>query len=1104
MGKRFLWSIMWLLMAAPAICQVTSGSITGFVIDQKKEGMPGATLEAVHLPSGTKYGSVTLTDGGFQIQNMRTGGPYRVTVSYPGYEQATFADIWLVLDEPYELRAVLQQEGRELQGVTVSAARNSGERTGAGINISQEQLNALPTITRSVTDFTRLTPQSGPGFSTGLNNGNSFAGRDGRYNNVQINGANFNNSFGLNTALFPGSAQPVSLDALSEVRVSISPYDVRQSGFTGANINAVTRSGTNTMMGSAYMYWRNQNFSGVHVGDADLPDQGGATNNIYGFRLGGPIIKDKLFFFVNAEHERFIYSGVSWIASRNGISGPNVSSVPADSLELLAAYLRNKFGYEPGAYEDYGNTFTNKNTKFLARLDYNVSRKHKLYLIYSQMNASEDQQVHPSSAAGSRVSNNRIGPNSLVFENSNYSFDHVVRSLTAELASNFSGRLANQLLASYSYVQDKRRTPGELFPFVDIARSSANINDNYISFGTELFSYGTDIKNTNFSLVNNLSYSTGSHFVTFGLSYEYTGFANSFMPYGNSYYRFASVSDFINDRAPVVFGYTYPYQEQEGNSYVKAKYGQGSLYLQDKYHFTRDFVVTAGIRLEMPFYTYALPSNRYIDTLMLPDAEGNKQHYDVSNWPRQRLLASPRLSFNWDINGQRRYQLRGGTGIFTGRVPFVWFTNQPGNTGTLTNQVQITNAAALTSFGFNPDARNPLSGLPQDTINKYFPQHAGASVPGQIALVSPDFRMPAVWRSNLSLDFRLPLGLSATAGVIYTKDIIGVYQRNANLPAASGQLNNGSDQRDYWSSNRIYNNVSGVYVLENTNKGESYSASIGVSRTVVKGLSGIAYYTATYSADISSNPGSQPNSAWNALPSTSSPNEQALGTSQYLTPHRIIAALSWRLEYRKHFATTISVLYEGCSAGRFSYLYNADINKDGTNADLIYIPKDANELQWADIKDKDGNVVYTAAQQAAAFNTYIDQDRYLSDHRGAYAGKYAAKYPFYSRFDVKLLQDVFFKLGKQQHTLQLSADLMNAGNLLNPSWGVQQRLVVGGGNAAPILNVATAGNETTQPIYQMPVVTDTKGKLVLPYQTFTDNVSPVSTWALQLGVRYLF
>jgi hypothetical protein len=1111
--KTFLrYLVLGILLLVPGLwasAQVTSSNIAGFVHDDSTKAMPGAVVRAIHEPSGTTYGTSANADGTYNIQNLRVGGPYRIEVSYVGYINKTFRDIYLNLGETYQLNVTLNEsENVSLQDVIVTGGRNpllNNQRTGATTNVGVTQLQTLPTVSRSLTDFTRLSPQSGPSFSSNLNNGNTFGGRDGRYNNVQINGANFNNAFGLNSNLLPGgSAQPISLDAIEEIQIGIAPFDVRQGDFTGANVNAVTRSGTNTFTGSAYTYLRNQNFTGVHVAETDLPPQASTTNHIYGARIGGPIIKNKLFFFVNGEYEKYVYPGVTWIASRPGVTGPNVSRASAAQLDSVAIRLR-ALGYDPGAYENYGNNFTNKNTKFLARVDYNISDKHKLYVSYSQLNATEDNPVNATSAAGSRVTNNRIGSNALTFANSNYGIDHIVQSATAELTSTFSSKLSNQFLATFSNIRDQRTSPGSPFPFIDIVTGGtpALRNDNIISAGYELFTYQNDLKNKNLNILNNLTYNLGRHSLTGGLQYEYMTFGNSYLPYGTGYYRYASVSDFVNDRTPIVFGYTYPYAEQGGNSFVKVNYGEGSAYVQDRFSLNNRLTLTGGVRLELPFYMNKLLSNQYIDTLNLPDENGRITNYDVSKWPGSRLLASPRIAFNWDAFGDRRLQVRGGTGVFTGRIPFVWFTNQPGNTGTLTNQVVLASnvnadTAILNRMRFNPDPAAVAAANPSR-----FPQQGGTGVPGTIALVSPDLRMPQIWRSDLAVDAKLPLGLIGTAEAIYTRDLRNVYMRNANLPDAQASMADGENTRPYWTRNRIYNNITGVYVLENTNKGESFVFSIGVARPMRKGFYGSLYYTATYAKDISSNPGSQPGSVWNGLPNTSSPNDIVLGPSQYLTPHRVVGNISYRFEYAKHFATTASLYYEGASLGRFSYTYNTDLNNDGVNADLIYIPNNANELTFTDIKASNGAVLFTAAQQVDAFNAYMDQDKYLSRHKGGYAERYGAKYPFYSRFDLKLLQDVFTDLGKRRGTLQISMDMMNAGNFINPNWGVQQALTVGSANTSSILK-PTVNSTTRTATYQMETVLDNNGRTVLPTSSFKDFYNTASTWYMQLGLRLIF
>lgn len=1098
-------TLLFLFLGLGSIAQVTSSSLTGFVKDETNQGLPGATVRATHQPSGTTYGTATQNDGSFNIQNMRVGGPYRVEVTYIGYDTKTFDNIFLTLGEPYQLNAAMTQGAiTTLQEVSVTGGRNpilNNQRTGASTNISTQQLTAMPTISRSITDFTRMTPQGGASFSTStsLNNANAFGGRDGRYNNVQINGANINNAFGLSNDLLPGgSAQPISLDAIEEIQIGIAPYDVRQSNFTGANVNAVTRSGNNNFSGSAYTYWRNQTFNGRHVGDRDLPEQLNRTNNIYGARIGGPIIKNKLFFFVNGEYEKADLPGNTWVASRPGASG-NVSRTSADSLDIVSNYVKNKYGYDPGPYENYKN-FQNKNTKFLARIDWNISDKHKLFVSYNQLDATSDVLVNntsrPSGIAANN--NNRVGPGSMSYQKSNYGFEDKVKIFSAELSSNFKSNLSNQLLVTYTRIQATRTSDSDPFPFVDIARGpgTSQRSDNQISLGYELFSYANDLKNNTFTAIDNLTWTKGRHEVTAGLQFDYLTFGNSFLQFGTGYYKYASVQDFINDRAPIGFAYTYPFS---GNTYVELNFAQAGVYIQDKINVTKRLSLTGGIRVDMPFYLNDLPANSAIDTLMIPTGNGGeRKRYSSADWPDQKPLFSPRLAFNWDATGNRQVQLRGGTGIFTGRLPFVWFTNQAGGIGTLINTTVIADAASLNQIKFETDPNAIRNQLPSK-----FPSDGSKSLPSEISLVDPDFKFPQVWRTNVGVDVKLPFwNLVGTGEIIYTKDINNVRQRNANLPVAQANLANGADTRPYWTNNRVYNGISsGLFILENVNKGEAFSFTVGLSRPARKGIFGSLYYTATFAEDISSNPGSRASSSWQNLPNTSSPNEVVLSTSQYLTPHRLVGSLSYRFEYAKHFGTTLSVFYEGASLGRYSYMYTADINGDGVGNDLIYVPNSAEELTWQDYTT--GGQTFTKQQQMDAFNKLLNNDKYLDSHRGGYASRYGSKYPFYHRFDARLLQDVFTNIGKRRGTLQFSIDMLNIGNFLNPDWGVQQRLAVGSGNNATLLR-PTVNATTKEVTYQLQTTTDANGKTVLPSSIFTDDFSTNSTWGMQLGLRLIF
>ncbi len=625
MKKNLLSALLMLLCSVSLYAQVTTSSITGTVRDAKGEPLIGATVKAVHVPSGSVYAASTNTDGRFNMANMRIGGPYTIDVSYIGYQTQTITDVSLRLGNPYSLNAALNETGTTLQEVSVTGERSqifNAARTGAATNVTSEQITTLPSISRSLTDFTRLTPQS---------NGNGFAGRDGRFNNVQIDGANFNNGFGLSSDLLPGrSIQPISIDAIEEVQVNIAPYDVRQSGFTGAGINAVTRSGNNEFSGSAYGFYRNEDFVGYRINGESLPDPNETSSHTLGFRLGGPIIKNKLFFFINGETIESKGTNPSavnpWKPSDNGIANPeqNIARTTRADLEAVKNHLINTWGYDPGAYENYANENGSKGTNFLARIDWNINANHKLAVRYNQAIGEQGSLVNgasgpqPRSGGGNNSAFNRVSQNSIAFSKTMYNTEDVVRSGSLELNSTLNSRLSNQLLATYSRIQQTRTSPSELFPMVDIGDGTGGNSAyfNYMTFGYELFSFGNDVLNNNYSVTNNLTYLAGKHTLTGGLTFESQKFGNQYIRMGTSYYRYNTVADFLttgtpNEVAPIMFGLTYPYEGQD--PYAPIVLGTAGIYLQDKYDVTDRLTVTVGARGDLPIYMNDLTANPSID-----------------------------------------------------------------------------------------------------------------------------------------------------------------------------------------------------------------------------------------------------------------------------------------------------------------------------------------------------------------------------------------------------------------------------------------------------------------------------------------------------------
>lgn len=1062
--------LVGILFAFQGFAQVTTSSISGIVTDGKGSELPGATVVAIHEPSGTKYGTITNVAGRYVLPAVRVGGPFKITFSFVGFKDLVKEGIITSLGSTANVDAALSDEGTALQEVVVTSNRSdvfSSNRTGAATNINGTQLRSLPTISRSINDFTRLTPQS---------NGSSFAGRDGRYNNITIDGANFNNNFGLSDANLPGgSAQPISLDAIEEVQVNIAPYDVRQANFTGAGVNVVTKSGTNQFKGSLYTYYRDQSFNGTKVGDTELPTAAKTTNNIYGGTFGGALIKNKLFFFVSGEYEKNVRPGFNWVASRPGLTGSNVSRTTAEDLERVSAFVKNQYGYETGPYEGYGDNFTLQNYKIMARLDWNINNNHKFNLRYSTVNNTDDQIINGTSAPNPRSTSNRLSQNSLTYQNSNYGFLNKVNSLAAELNSTFSSKLSNQFLATYTLAQDTRTSKSSPFPFIDIKKDG----DSYISLGYELFSYNNDVKNTTINFIDNLTYYAGKHTILAGVSYEQMYFGNSFLRYGTSYYRFNSIDDFINGATPAAYAYTYSLLPGGKLPVADLTFGQGSAYLQDDFAVNNKLKLTAGLRVDLPVYPVAPIENQAISALKFL----NDEKINTGLWPKSKPAFSPRVGFNWSDKG---WQVRGGTGIFNGRLPFVWFTNQPTNSGMIQYTYETVNATDLAKFPFNADPAAHLDKLPKV---------AGQSAPSSLAAVSPDFKMPQIWRTNLAVDKRIIGDIDLTVEAIYSKDLVTVYQRNINLANPVSKLTGPDTRPTYTSATRRVNSaITEAMVLDNTSKGGGWTITAEAKKRY-RNFFGSVAYAFNNVKDLTGNPGSQAASAWSNNRAVGSLNDLPLAFSEYAVPHRVIGSASYKFEYAKHLATTVSLFYQGSNQGRVSYVYNGDLNGDGINgADLLYVPANASEIIFEDILAS-GSVKYTAQQQSAAFFELVDNDKYLSKRKGQYVERNAGLMPWVNRFDFRLLQDFHINVKGQKNTLQLSVDVLNIGNLLNSKWGNRYRQVVSNG---AILRY-TKLNASGQPMFQMAEI---GGKLRT--ETFELNPSASNTWGAQIGLRYIF
>ncbi len=1100
--RRLLQSLsalmLMLAVSTLAMAQVTTASMSGEVRDNEGATLPGATVVATHTPSGTVYGTVTREDGKFNYANLLTGGPYSIKVTYVGFTEQVRENIYLSLGQNVRLNFTLQAEGVSLGEVTVSGQKNeiiSSDRTGASTILSQEVINQLPTISRNINDFTRLTPQS---------SGTSFGGRDNRFNNYSVDGNIYNNNFGLGSSQFAGG-NPISLDAIEQVQVNLAPYDVRQGGFSGANVNAVTRRGTNEFSASAYGYYRNQSFIGTQIGDIEL-NAAEAFTRIFGLRIGGPIIKDKLFFFISAEQEDASNPGLVKEAARPGKDpdGLLVSRVPADRLDFVQQQMLSLYGYETGDYEGY--SFANSGLRLNARIDYNISQDHKLMVRFNRYSSFNDQTVNGNSLrynpSALRYGNtNRFGIEAMNFRNSHYTIDNNITSLVAELNSVLSNKMSNNFRIGYTAIEDPVRgiPGGQAFPFIEVLEFDGTTPQYYMTMGNELFSVGNLLENNIFNITNNFSYFTGKHNITAGVNFEMMGFSNAFNPVLNGLYRFNSYDNFVAaviDRDPTVkpdlFLQGYSFEGPDDIPTDDTRFAQLGIYAQDNISVNDNLNVTLGLRVDMPFYPIDLPTNEKLNALGVTftnPQNGETLTPDVSQLPGVQPLIQPRLGFNYDVKGDGTMQVRGGTGVFSGRIPFVWISNQVNNNG-------VTRGGyGLTADQWGVDGNPEWDGFQSDvTYYRPDPSNLEAVVSQNLALTDANFKLPMVWRTNLALDAELPKGFIGTVEAIYNKDINSPLAVNVNTNAPSQTINT-PYPFPYWTgSSAYYTNGSfrDVILLTNTNVGHYAALTFQIRKSVANMLDFSLAYTRSVSRDFGLEGGSQAASLW---PNTvvGDRNDPEIGFSRFDQPNRVVGYVSFTTEkWTKRFPTTVSLFYDGGERGRFSYIYSGRFN-DGANR-LMYIPATQAEANLVDLLDKDGNVVKTAAEQWTILNDFIEQDDYLSANRGTVAERNGAKLPWLNRFDLRLIQDITFT-PDMKNKLQITFDVLNFGNLLNSDWGVSQTSV-----QRSLLNLSgvDADGNASFTLNTIP------GTSNFPAESYRPVISLTETWSAQLGIRYIF
>ena len=1078
---KFLIAMM-VFTVSSAMAQLTTSSMAGKVAANGEE-LIGAVVEAVHTPSGTRYTTVSNEKGMFAINGMRVGGPYEVAVKYIGYETKTFTGITLELGETYNLNASMSEDAVQLADVVVTAqaTKFTTEKTGASTNITNRQITAMPSVSRSITDYTRLSPYGG--------NGMTFGGADGRTANFTVDGANFNNNFGLSGNL-PGGGNPISIEAIEEMQVVISPFDVRQTNFIGGGVNAITMSGTNTFKGAAYIYHRNENMrgdaiDGEQIGGARAKDR----KTTYGFKLGGPIIKDKLFFFVNGEMDKTPTIANRWRASENGVADADnyISRATVADLQKVSDHLKSKYGYDTGSFSNF--PADESNYKLLARVDWNINDMHKVALRYNfTKNRAWNAPNASSMDGGTRMSGGRTSQYAMSYANSMYAQDNLVHSFSLDLNSRFSDKISNQLLATYSKLDDIRATESDDFPFIDILKD----NQNYIAAGYELFTYNNAVHNTIWNIKDDVTAYLGAHKVTAGILFEHQMADNQYMRNGTGYYRYTSLDDFLNGAAPEVVCLTYGYNGETSPA-ARVSFNKVSLYGQDEWNISDNFKLTYGLRLDSWFYNNGdLMTNKKIYDLTYM-VDGEERHIDTGKWPGSKVSVSPRIGFNWDVFGDKSFKVRGGTGLFTGRLPLVFFTNMPTNSGMVQYQAQI-NAKNAAAKGFTMDEfaggvlrrTELLDKLAQLGYPMTIDPTQG-SIPSSISAVDPDFKMPQVWKSSLAFDYSVPVSfpLSVTVEGIVNKTVNAASIRDWSMKDAGGFARfNGVDNRPIYPTN--FRQGTKAFILENTSRGYGWSASATINARPAEWLSVMAAYTHTVSKEVTSLPGSAAESAFTYVPTVQGPNNIHLHNGVNVTPDRFVASVTAHDKGNNHY----SLIYETWRGGyNYSFMTTNDMNGDGYNYDAIYIPTDA--------QVEKGEFRFVSEDDKTRFMDYVHGNSYLKNHQGEYAEGYSLYSPWVHRIDFSYKHDFKFNVGNTKHTIQVGFDVKNLLNFFNSSWGVSKYLNPAIGSDARILKYEGVDAEGYATF-------STPAAISKDTQTFVLNHAIGQCWYASIGVKYIF
>jgi hypothetical protein len=1097
--KILSFFIAFFAIAMVANAQVTTSGLSGVIKNKEGKALQGSTITATHVPTGTVYKAKTSASGQFYVNNVNPGGPYTVEVTNAGYAAQKQEEIYLNLGETYKADFTMDEKNVVLSEVVVSSSRQrTGAKGGVETNISKDRLANLPAVGRQLTDFIRLTPQARVTYGGGI----SIAGQNNRYNQLMIDGAVNNDVFGLSETGANGGqtgSPPISIDAIDAFQVGVSPYDVSLGNFTGGSINATTKSGTNKLTGSAYFVHRNEGIFGkTPTGPKNLatsaPD---FAANTYGFTLGGPIIKNKLFYFASFERQN---------DERPQPFDPNTFLVPTfrDTLSRILTRL-GTLGYDPGDWQNIPDII--KSDKIATKITYNINNHHKLNVSY-RLTKSERSLTNASTTS------------TINFFNGGYLFPSTTHSASAELLSNFGQKASNKLLVTYTDVNDDRDPLGADFPRVTLNSASGT----RYQFGTEAFSTGNQLKQQNIAVFDEFKFNVGKgHQLKAGIDFEYSKSYNLFIRenYGN--YSYNSVQDWVDDRRPATYNRSFSLLDNKtgDGSEAAAKFNtmRMGFFVADQWDVNNNLQLNYGVRVDNFEFLTTPNVDTFFNKYAIPQiAQYNNLRGAQSGLrPQPQLAVSPRIGFTLNIP-EERVKIRGGIGMFTGRIPLVWPGGAYNNTGVNVGGIALNSAAinALPSFTFRADPFNQY--LPQDIGQTFRPPS------GQIDLIDPNFKLPKVLKTSLGFDKDFGSRWSLKVDLLYQKNINEVDYKNV---FGFKGLTNILGQTTYLSNSTTYNRIDmngtvagfqnpyseGIFLVTNATgqKGYSYNFSIALDKAFNKGwaINGVYSYGDSYS--IFDGTSSQNNSNWRFMETSTGRSDLQLSRSDFAQLHRINIYASKKFSYWKdRLATTVTLFYNGQSGSPFSYTNTRSLiyDRNGVNNetnDLIYVPTDLADWSRVAVPYTANGVTYSVADQWNSYNAFIEGDKYLKTRRGKFAERNGAVLPFSNVIDARIQQDIVVKTKTVNNKLSLIFDMFNFTNFLNRDWGKLYRTP--GVDQYTLVNVETTNYSPTlvngqlKPNMTYRNITGRKAADVLDLQAGAYNST---RWRGQFTVRYSF